>query len=137
MEIDGIFQNTDFVGSDERNESTSTWVKSARRQSVYVSDYEDCETTLVDIPKPKVAGGTKDMDPVSDGKRRSSLPIGDLYDGQGDRLAVPSAGPTGRKRELSGGSNKSRHSETGSSAGAKRKRRKRKGKGKAGTSFDK
>jgi hypothetical protein len=93
------------------------------------------EDTLVNPPDEDMSGvmiTKNDPTMTSDRVRRCSLPTGKVLDGQGDHLA-PSAAPSGRKRELSGGSSKVAPSHQGTPEPEKRKRRKMKGKGKVCT----
>lgn len=123
MEIDGMFQNT-TLDSARRNETTNAWVQAERKRSDEMLRGVEDEDTLVNPPEDNVAGGSA----VRFRERRNTLPTGNAFDGQGDRLA-PSSGPTGRKRELSGGDGRAGPSK-GTPEEEKRKRRKLKGKGK-------
>jgi hypothetical protein len=128
MEIDEIFQNTDFGGSASRRDPTDTWVKSGRRisgHSLMIDEDMDVQAEMAAEANGDIGAATS-----ANRDRRNSLPTGNVYDAQGDRLAAPSEGTTGRKRELSGGSSKAGPSGSGTEEDEKRKRRKMKGKGK-------
>jgi hypothetical protein len=135
MEIDDLFRDTNLDDSlQSRHESTGIWVNSERMRSGRMLDIEG-EDTLVNPPDEDISGVTEtdiDSTMTSNRERRYSVPTGKVFDGQGDRLA-PSAGPSGRKRELSGGSSKVAPSDQGTPEPEKRKRRKMKGKGKVCT----
>jgi len=133
MEIDDIFQNTDFVGSTGKIDSTGTWVNFVGEPSATITEIEDGQDdTPVDVQE-QLAGDGDVVEPMRNRDRRNSLPTGSVFGGRGDRLAAPSVGPTGRKRELSGGSSKSGRSDHGGSGSQQRKRMRTKGKGKVCT----
>lgn len=132
-EIDGLFRNANLGYSFlDLSESTAIWVDSERTRSGQVSDIEDGDTSV--NPSNENTAGDVDagFTTTSNRGRRSSHSNGKVYDGQGDRVA-PSAGPSGRKRELSGGGSKAGPSHQGTPEHDKRKRRKMKGKGKVRT----
>jgi hypothetical protein len=135
MEIDGMFRDTNLGDSLlDRSESTGIWVNSERMRSGQMLAYEG-EETLVNPPDEDMSGVIEShIGPTmtNNRERRNTLPTGTVYDGQGDRLA-PSPGPSGRKRELSGGDSKAAPSHQGTPDHEKRKRRKMKGKGKVRT----
>jgi len=133
MEIDGLFRNANLGHSFlDRSELTGIWVDSERTRSGQGSDIEDGDTS-VNPPNENTAG---DVDAgfttTSNRGRRYSRSDGKVYDGQGDRVA-PSAGPSGRKRELSGEGSKAGPSHQGTPEHDERKRRKMRGKGKVRT----
>ena len=135
MEIDGMFRDTSLGDSLlDRSESTGIWVNSERERSGQLLEFEG-EDTLVNPPDEDMSGVIEShIGPTmtNNRERRNTLPTGTVYDGQGDRLA-PSPGPSGRKRELSGGNCKAEPSHQGTPDQEKRKRRKMKGKGKVRT----
>jgi hypothetical protein len=139
MDIDDIFRDMDFGTSlIPRTESTDTWVTAERRRSHEMLEGGNVEDTSVDLQEEDMGGRIILNSPESTSKRerRYSMPTGNTYDAQGDRLAVPLVGPTGRKRELSGGSSKSGgvsqagQSSRGVTEDERAKKRKMKGKGK-------
>jgi len=133
MEIDGMFRDTSLGDSFfSRQESTGTWVNSERIRSGQILGIEG-EDTLINPPDEDMAGEC-DVGPTMTNtrERRNALPTGRVFDGPGYRLA-PSAGPSGKKRELSGGSSKPGPSHQGTPEHEKRKKRKMKGKGKVRT----